>query len=226
MMNLRTDLSLHVELLPETFEPLKDFDPAQYQDRTPGMYPGKETYVCMRCHERILNTLVDFLAACPSTRSPTARDSPRSPCPLPPRASSSLPCNTPTTWSCWSLNGCGKNQRYLDPECRKICWLIKFKPCEVLPWPITIEGGIGHENQESQSQSSLDNLFETLFNPTLYTLEEMPDCPRTYNRRTPVPCLAALLSFIGSAPNKPNDPCYNMQQHHIHSKSQKAWLCL
>ena len=58
MMNLRTDLSLHVELLPETFEPLKDFDPAQYQDRTPGMYPGKETYVCMRCHERILNTLV------------------------------------------------------------------------------------------------------------------------------------------------------------------------
>jgi hypothetical protein len=35
-----------------------------------------------------------------------------------------------------------------------------------------------------------------------------------------------LLSFIGSAPNKPNDPCYNMQQHHIHSKSQKAWLCL
>lgn len=119
-----------------------------------------------------------------------------------------------------------ENQRYLDPECSKICWLIKFKPCEVLPWPITIEGGIGHENQESQSQSSLDNLFETLFNPTLYTLEEMPDCPRTYNRRTPVPCLAAPLSFIGSAPNKPNDPCYNMQQHHIHSKSQKAWLCL
>ena len=50
MMNLRTDLSLHVELLPETFEPLKDFDPAQYQDRTPGMYPGKETYVLSLIH--------------------------------------------------------------------------------------------------------------------------------------------------------------------------------
>ena len=73
MMNLRTDLSLHVELLPETFEPLKDFDPAQYQDRTPGMYPGKETYVCMRCHERILNTLVDFFGSVPQYTQPNSQ---------------------------------------------------------------------------------------------------------------------------------------------------------
>ena len=70
MMNLRTDRILQVEILPDTFTPPQNFDPAQYRDRCPVMYPGRETFVRMRCHERLLNTLVDFFGSAPQYTQP------------------------------------------------------------------------------------------------------------------------------------------------------------
>ena len=71
MMNLRVDRMLGAELLPDTFTPPADFDPAQYRDRSPVMYPGKETFVRLRCRTKLLNTLVDFFGSVPQYTRPT-----------------------------------------------------------------------------------------------------------------------------------------------------------
>lgn len=70
MMNLRVDRMLQVELLPDTFTPPENFDPVQYRDRSPVMYPGKETFVRLRCHVKLLNTLVDFFGNVPQYTKP------------------------------------------------------------------------------------------------------------------------------------------------------------
>ena len=70
MMNLRTDRILQAEVLPDTFVPPQNFDPVQYRDRSPVMYPGRDTFVRMRCHERLLNTLVDFFGSVPQYTQP------------------------------------------------------------------------------------------------------------------------------------------------------------
>lgn len=48
-------------------------------------------------------------------------------------------------------------------------------------------------NQENQSPDSLDDLLDTLFNPEHYYLEEMPDCPQTYNKEPPETALLTAL---------------------------------
>lgn len=70
MMNLRVDRILQADLLSDTFTPPQDFDPAQYRDRCPVMYPGKETFVRMRCKVSLLNTLVDFFGSVPQYTQP------------------------------------------------------------------------------------------------------------------------------------------------------------
>lgn len=64
MMNLRVDRILQAVLLEETFTP-PDFDPVEYRDRTPVMYPGKTEYVLMRCRKNMLSVLVDFFGRLP-----------------------------------------------------------------------------------------------------------------------------------------------------------------
>ena len=70
MMNLRVDRILAAENLENTFEMPPDFDPVQYRDRSPVMYPGKNTFVRMRCREDLLNTLVDFFGSVPQYTKP------------------------------------------------------------------------------------------------------------------------------------------------------------
>ena len=72
MMNLRVDRILQVEEKRETFTPPPDFDPIQYRDRSPVMYPGKNTFVRLRCQVKLLNTLVDFFGSVPQYTRPTA----------------------------------------------------------------------------------------------------------------------------------------------------------
>lgn len=70
MMNLRVDRILSVEILEDSFDLPPDFDPIQYRDRSPVMYPGKNTFVRMRCRESLLNTLVDFFGDVPQYTKP------------------------------------------------------------------------------------------------------------------------------------------------------------
>ena len=70
MMNLRADRILKAELLPDSFTPPPDFDPMQYRDRCPVMYPGKPEFVRMRCAVSLLNTLVDFFGPVPQYTKP------------------------------------------------------------------------------------------------------------------------------------------------------------
>lgn len=70
MMNLRVDRILKAELLPDSFTPPSDFDPVQYRDRCPVMYPGKAEFVRMRCSIGLLNTLVDFFGPVPQYTRP------------------------------------------------------------------------------------------------------------------------------------------------------------
>lgn len=70
MMNLRVDRILKAELLPDSFTPPADFDPVQYRDRCPVMYPGKPEFVRMRCAVTLLNTLVDFFGPVPQYTRP------------------------------------------------------------------------------------------------------------------------------------------------------------
>ncbi|MFR6186739.1 MAG: hypothetical protein ACLUJG_15270 [Lawsonibacter sp.] len=64
----------------------------------------------MRCHERILNTLVDFFwQRAPVHAARSSQGLTEITMSIAAEGGTlSLPCNTPTTWSCWSLNGCGK----------------------------------------------------------------------------------------------------------------------
>lgn len=65
MMNLRVDRILAAELLEETFELPPDFEPAEYRDRSPVMYPGKRVRVRLRCKEGMLGVLTDFFGSVP-----------------------------------------------------------------------------------------------------------------------------------------------------------------
>ena len=60
MLNLRVDRILEVELLDEKFEPDKSFDPYEYRDKSPVMYPGWARYVTLQCPVDMVNTLLDF----------------------------------------------------------------------------------------------------------------------------------------------------------------------
>ena len=70
MMNLRADRILSVELLDETFEPEPDFDPAEYRDRCPVMYPGQAQFVHLRCRTTAVNLLLDFFGDKPRYATP------------------------------------------------------------------------------------------------------------------------------------------------------------
>ena len=72
MMNLRVDRILEASILSAAFAPPEDFDPVQYRDRSPVMYPGRYTFVRMRCREALLNTLVDFFGDVPQYTRPDA----------------------------------------------------------------------------------------------------------------------------------------------------------
>lgn len=59
MMNLRVDRIIDVEILDEKFEPDRSFDPYEYRDKSPVMYPGQARYVTLRCPAGMVNTLLD-----------------------------------------------------------------------------------------------------------------------------------------------------------------------
>lgn len=65
MMNLRVDRILKVEVTQETFVPPPDFEPEEYRDRSPVMYPGKRTRVRLRCKDSMLGVLTDFFGSVP-----------------------------------------------------------------------------------------------------------------------------------------------------------------
>lgn len=65
MMNLRVDRILNVELTGETFVPPPDFEPEEYRDRSPVMYPGKRTLVRLLCRDSMLGVLTDFFGSVP-----------------------------------------------------------------------------------------------------------------------------------------------------------------
>lgn len=69
-MNLRVDRILTVVPLAEQFERMDGFSPAEYRDRSPVMYPGKEQLIRLRCKEDMLNTLLDFFGAKLTFRKP------------------------------------------------------------------------------------------------------------------------------------------------------------
>lgn len=65
MMNLRVDRILRVEPLEGTFQPPADFDPVEYRDRSPVMYPGPRTLVRLLCRNTMLGVLTDFFGSVP-----------------------------------------------------------------------------------------------------------------------------------------------------------------
>ena len=71
MMNLRCDRILSVEILEETFVPDPEFDPGEYRDRCPVMYPGQPQFVHLRCKAEALNTVLDFFGDKPQYATPS-----------------------------------------------------------------------------------------------------------------------------------------------------------
>ena len=70
MMNLRTDRILSAALLNDTFTLPPDFDPAEYRDSCPVMYPGEKVFVHLRCKTSMINILVDFFGGKPNFSAP------------------------------------------------------------------------------------------------------------------------------------------------------------
>ena len=60
MRNLRLDRILQVLPTTLTFEKDKRFDPYQYRDRSPVMYPGEPTLIRLKCTTDRISTLMDF----------------------------------------------------------------------------------------------------------------------------------------------------------------------
>lgn len=71
MMNLRVDRILEAAPLKESFSPPSAFDPVDYRDSSPVMYPGERTFVRMKCSTSLLNTLVDFFGSLPQYATPS-----------------------------------------------------------------------------------------------------------------------------------------------------------
>jgi len=71
MMNLRVDRILSVEIDEEADYTLPDdFDPVEYRNRSPVMYPGDVELVQLRCKESMLNVLIDFFGPLPQYLTP------------------------------------------------------------------------------------------------------------------------------------------------------------
>ncbi len=63
MMNLRVDRILRAVPIPgdeAKFDPPPGFNPYEYRDKSPVMYPGEPKEVVLRCREDMVNTLLDF----------------------------------------------------------------------------------------------------------------------------------------------------------------------
>lgn len=63
MMNLRVDRIINLVMLEDStshFERDKNFDPYQYRDKSPVMYPGEPEQVRLRCKVEMVNVLLDF----------------------------------------------------------------------------------------------------------------------------------------------------------------------
>ncbi len=60
MLNLRVDRILSVSLQNETFRRDPGFDPYEYRDKSPVMYPGKAVPIRFRCDESLINSVQDF----------------------------------------------------------------------------------------------------------------------------------------------------------------------
>ncbi len=60
MMNLRVDRILSLAENGETFEPDPNFNPFEYRDKSPVMYPGKPEYVHLRVSLSLIGTVLDF----------------------------------------------------------------------------------------------------------------------------------------------------------------------
>ncbi|MCF2617567.1 WYL domain-containing protein [Oscillibacter valericigenes] len=68
MRNLRVDRILDVNTFKAsgddyTFTVDKDFDPVAYRDRSPIMYPGEPVPTRLRCHTKLLSTLMDIFGS-------------------------------------------------------------------------------------------------------------------------------------------------------------------
>lgn len=70
MRNFRLDRILSVQLLQETFERNKDFDPYEYRDQSPVMHSGKPVYVRIRCPISLLGTALDVFGSSIKDYSP------------------------------------------------------------------------------------------------------------------------------------------------------------
>jgi len=60
LMNLRADRIIDVKLTEESFKKDPVFDPYEYRDRSPVMYPGDPQVIKFRCDEGFVNTVLDF----------------------------------------------------------------------------------------------------------------------------------------------------------------------
>ncbi len=63
MMNLRVDRILSLVIIQgeeAVFQKDLSFDPYQYRDKSPVMYPGESRHVHLRCREDMVNVLLDF----------------------------------------------------------------------------------------------------------------------------------------------------------------------
>ena len=60
MRNLRVDRIMEILTTTEEFEKDPTFDPYQYRDRSPVMYPGEPTRIRLKCDTNRISTLMDF----------------------------------------------------------------------------------------------------------------------------------------------------------------------
>lgn len=74
MMNLRVDRIISAAITDESFALPDDFDPAEYRDRSPVMYPGKSSFVRLRCKTSMVNVLIDFFGSLPQYGAPEEND--------------------------------------------------------------------------------------------------------------------------------------------------------
>lgn len=63
LLNLRVDRILKVINTTMPFDATPDFDPYEYRDRSPVMYPGKPELISLRCHLSMLSTLQDIFGS-------------------------------------------------------------------------------------------------------------------------------------------------------------------